>query len=339
MDRSDLKPQPVLPRETSRRAMLSGGRRLLASFLGRPESGAVISLLLICVVLSFTTPYFLDLENLTLVVRSFAFTGIAAMGAFMVICTEGIDLSVGSVMGLAGLTTAFLSADGINPVVAIAGGLAAGGLVGLVNGLLTAGMRLAPFMVTLGMLSVVRGIDVFITGGTPIQNISPVITWLGQGYVLGIPVPVWIMALLAIVLTLIMKRTTFGWYVYAIGGNEEAARLSGVQVGKVKVAVYTTAGLLGAVGGLLLTARLGVGESTVGTGYELDVIAATVIGGTSLQGGTGSIVGAIWGAALLGVVRNGLVLLGVSDYWQIIVIGGVIIGAVIIDHFRTRKTA
>lgn len=314
-------------------------RRAWAAFARRPESGAILSLLVIGVFLSFATTQFLAVDNLLLVARGFAFTAIAAMGAFLVIVTGGIDLSVGSVMGLAGLTAAFLSANGVPFLGALAAGLAAGTVVGLINGVLTAHMSLAPFMVTLGMLSVVRGLDIAITGGTPIQGIDPAIMWLGQGYVIGIPVPVWIMLILGVVLTLVMKRTTFGWYVYSIGGNPEAARLSGVRVRQVKVAVYTIAGLLAAVGGILLTARLGVGESTSGTGYELDVIAAAVIGGTSLMGGQGSIAGAIWGAALLGVVRNGLVLLGVSDFWQTIAIGLVIIFAVVIDRYRSRTPA
>jgi ribose transport system permease protein len=318
---------------------LAAVRRAWAAFARRPESGAILSLLVIGIFLSLATSQFLTVGNLMLVARGFAFTAIAAMGAFLVIVTGGIDLSVGSVMGLAGLTAAFLSASGVNFVLALLAGLAAGVVVGFLNGLLTAHMSLAPFMVTLGMLSVVRGIDIAITGGTPIQGIDPAITWLGQGYVLGIPVPVWIMIVLGIVLTLVMKRTTFGWYVYSIGGNVEAARLSGVRVRRVKTTVYTIAGLLAAVGGILLTARLGVGESTSGTGYELDVIAAAVIGGTSLTGGQGSIAGAIWGAALLGVVRNGLVLLGVSDFWQTIAIGLVIIFAVVIDRYRSRPAA
>jgi len=323
--------------ERERNGALAAGARLWASFARRPESGAVLSLLVVGAFLSIFTTQFLTVGNLTLVARGFAFTAIAAMGAFLVILTGGIDLSVGSVMGLAGLTAAVLSATGTNPLVAILAGLLAGTAVGAINGVLTATMALAPFMVTLGMLSVVRGIDVAITGGTPIQGIDPVITWLGQGYVLGIPVPVWIMAIIGLLLTFVMTRTSFGWHVYSIGGNEEAARLSGVKVRRVKIAVYTVAGLLAAVGGILLTARLGVGESTSGTGYELDVIAAAVIGGTSLTGGRGSVVGAIWGAALLGVVRNGLVLLGVSDFWQTIAIGLVIIFAVVIDRIRTRN--
>ena len=310
---------------------------LWSGFLRRPEAGAILSLVVLAVLLSIATTQFLTFGNLTLVARGFAFTAIAAMGAFLVILTGGIDLSVGSVMGLAGLTTAILGANGTPVPVAILTGVLAGLAVGMINGVLTARLALAPFMVTLGMLSVVRGTAVAFTGGTPVQGIPEEIKYLGQGYIIGVPVPVWIMIILGVVLTAVMKRTTFGAYVYAIGGNEEAARLSGVRVRRVKIAVYGVAGMLGAIGGLLLTARLGVGESTSGTGYELDVIAAVVIGGTSLSGGKGSIAGAIWGAALLGVVRNGLVLLGVSDFWQTISIGAVIIVAVLIDRYRSRE--
>lgn len=307
-------------------------------FAKRPEAGAILSLLVVGAVLSTATTQFLTLDNLTLVARGFAFTGIAAIGAYLVILTGGIDLSAGSVMGLSGIVAAVLSAGGQNPLVAILGGVTVGVAVGLFNGLLIAGLGLAPFMVTLGMLSVGRGSAVGVTGGMPVMGLDPAVAWLGRGYVLGLPVPVWLLILIGLTFHLIMRHTNFGWYVYAIGGNEEAARLSGVRVRQVKIAVYTVAGLLAGIGGILLTARLGVGESTAATGYELDVIAAAVIGGTSLQGGRGSVLGAICGAALLGVVRNGLVLLGVSDYWQTVSIGLVVIFAVLVDRYRTKRT-
>jgi ribose transport system permease protein len=324
---------------TEKRTAASRVGSLWGAFARRPEAGALISLVVIGVVLSITTTQFLTIENLTLVARGFAFTAIAGFGAYLVLLSGGIDLSVGSVMGLAGLTAAFLSASGLPAVTALLAGLGAGVGVGFLNGFLSANLGLAPFMVTLGMLSIIRGTDVAITGGVPIVGISPEITHLGQGYALGIPLPVWVMVIIAVALSVVMRRTSFGWYVYSIGGNEEAARLSGVRVRAVKVAVYCVAGFLAAVGGILLVARLGVGETTAGTGYELDVIAAAIIGGTSLKGGQGSVIGVIWGSALLGVVRNGLVLLGVGDFWQTIAIGAVIVAAVVIDRYRSKPTA
>jgi ribose/xylose/arabinose/galactoside ABC-type transport system permease subunit len=319
---------------------IDGARAQLRGFLQRPEAGAAISLAILFAALALTTSEFLSVGNLSLVARGFSFVAIAAIGQALVIMTGGIDLSVGSVMGLAGVSAAWLSAHGYSPVIAILGALAAAAVVGLFNGILVAKFLVPAFMVTLASLSIARGLVIAITGGVPIQGFSSSVRFLGQGYWLGIPMPVWAMLVLAVAFTLLLNRTRFGWYVYAIGGNEDATRLSGIRVDRVKLGVYVLAGILAGFGGLLLTARLGVGDSTAGLGYELDVIAATVIGGTSLRGGIGNVVGVIYGAALLAVVRNGLVLTGVTEYWQQIVIGGVIALAVLIDRFRVgRSTA
>lgn len=335
---TEMTPESLPPRRqpVDVLATIRGGMR---AFSRRPEAGAALSVIVIGLALSLTTSQFLTTTNLTLVARSFAFTAIAAMGVFLVIVTAGIDLSVGSVMGLAGLTVAYFSAAGMHFMLAMLLGLLAACLVGLINGVIIAGLNVAPFMVTLGMLSVIRGIDIAITNGVPIQNIAPEIKYFGQAYLLGLPVPVWIMIALGVLLSFVMNRTTFGWQVYAIGGNAESARLSGINVRRVTASVYVLSALMGGIGGLLLTARLGVGESTAGTGYELDVIAAVVIGGASLFGGRGKVVGAIWGAALLGIARNGMALLGVSSFWQQVVIGAVIVIAVVIDRFRINTPA
>ncbi|MFV0406736.1 MAG: ABC transporter permease [Propioniciclava sp.] len=308
------------------------------ALLARPEAGAAGVLVLLVIALSFLSPQFLTAGNLMLVARSFSFTAIAALGACLVILTSGIDLSVGSVMGLAGVSAGLLAASTGNTALGIVVGLALAAVVGLLNGFLSAFVGLAPFMVTLGMLSVVRGSIVGITGGMPVQGFTEPLLFLGQGYWLGVPVPVWIMIVLAVLMAWVLRSTKLGWYIYSIGGNEEASRLSGVRVVRVKIAVFTLAGLLAGVGGILMTSRLGVGESTAGVGYELDVIAAAVIGGTSLAGGKGNIVGVIWGAALMGVVRNGLVLLGVTAYWQQITVGAFIVLAVLIDRLRGGRT-
>ncbi len=313
-------------------------RATLSHLLSMPSAGAIISVIAVSILLSFASPQFLSVENLTLVARSFSFIAIAAMGQFLVILTRGIDISSGSVIGLGGIVAALLSSNGVPPLLAVLGGLGAAVVVGVVNGYLVAGLGLVSFMVTLGMLNVVRGLDVAITRGYPISGIDPIIKKLGQGFVLGLPVPVWIMLILALIMWWVMNRTVLGRQMYAIGGNEEAARLSGVRVRQIIALAFVLSALFAGIAGVLLTARLGVAEANIGFGYELDIIAAAVIGGASFFGGIGSVVGVIWGAALLGIVRNGMALLGVDSFWQQVVIGVVIILAVAIDRLRARST-
>jgi ribose transport system permease protein len=302
-------------------------------FLAQPEAGALLALVTLSVFLSLTTEQFLMVDNLLFVARAISYVAIAAMGACLVIITAGIDLSVGSVMGFCGVLTALLSVN-YSMAVGLPAGIVAGAFIGAINGTMISKLRLVPFMVTLGMLSVVRGLAYVAIGGWPVTGLPKALRFLGQGFVLGLPVPVYFMIIIAIVLSWFLRRTSYGWYIYAVGGNEEATRLSGVPVDRVKILVYTIAGLMGAIGGILLMARLAVGESTAAYGYELDVIAATVIGGSSLQGGEGSVLGVLLGAALMGVLRNGLVLLNVTAYWQQIVIGAMIIVAILIDRLR-----
>ena len=309
------------------------GRSHVRRFMARPEAGALLALVAIGVFLSLATEQFLTVENVVFVARAFSYVAIAALGACLVIITGGIDLSVGSVMGFSGVTAALLSVK-YGVAVGLCAGLLAGVLIGLINGIMIGKLRLVPFMVTLGMLSVVRGLSYVVTGGWPVTGLPDSFRVLGQGFLAGVPIPVYVMIILAIALSWFLSRTSYGWYIYAVGGNEEATRLSGVPVARVKILVYMIAGLMGAIGGMLLTARLAVGESTAAFGYELDVIAAAVIGGASLKGGEGSIPGVLLGAALMGVLRNGLVLLNVSAYWQQIVIGLTIIVAILIDRLR-----
>jgi len=314
------------------------GRRWASGFFALPSSGAVVSVLIVSIFLSFASQQFFTVDNLTLVARSFSFIAIAAMGQFVVILTRGIDISAGSVIGLSGIVTAIISSTGAPWPLALLGGIGAALLVGLLDGVLVAVFGLVSFMVTLGMLNVVRGADVALTRGYPVTGLDPFLKSLGQGFTLGLPNPVWIMLILAAIMWWVMTRTVFGRQVYALGGNEEAARLSGVPVRAVKTAAYVLSAVFAGIAGILLTARLGVAEATIGTGYELDIIAAAVIGGTSFFGGIGSVIGVIWGAALLGIVRNGMALLGVDSFWQQVVIGAVIIIAVVIDRIRTRNT-
>lgn len=306
-------------------------------FLRNPEAGALFAVLVLGIGLTLASEHFLSMGNLMLVARGFSFVAIAGMGSALVIMTSGIDLSVGSVMGLAGIVGAFLSAQDLGAVIAVLGALGVGALIGFVNGFLITKAKMAPFIVTLGTLGIGRGFVYVITGGWPLQGFSEAALFMGQGFVLGVPVPVWIMALLLILWNWVLRRTTFGWYVYSMGGNEEAARLSGVPVDQTKILVYVLSGVMAALGGFLLTARLGLGECSAGLGYELDVIAACVIGGVSLTGGEGNVLGVVVGAALMGLLRNGLALLGVSAFWQQIVIGTTIILAVLVDRIRVSR--
>jgi ribose transport system permease protein len=316
---------------------LRGARISFERFYRSSEAGTLAAVILLMILLTAANGQFLTRDNLIFTSRSFSFIAVAAMGACFVIISGGIDLSVGSVMGLAGVIAAFLSTHGYGTTIPVVGALLVGVVIGLINGMLVAKVGLAPFIVTLGTLSIFRSFIYIVTGGFPMQGFTPSLLFIGQGFLLGIPMPVWIMIAFWILLTFVLGNMRLGWYTYSIGGNEEAARLSGLPVDRVKILVYVIAGLMGAIGGLLLVARLGVGESTAGLGYELNVIAAAVIGGVSLKGGQGSAFSAVLGAALIGVLNNGLVLLGVGEYLQQMVIGAVIILAVSIDRVRARS--
>lgn len=308
-------------------------RKSLTSF---QELGILIALVALCAFLALRSPYFLTLENFLNVLRQISVVGIVAVGEALVIITGGIDLSVGSVLALSGVVTALLTENAINPLLAGVGGLLIGSAAGLVNGLLIVGVRITPFIVTLGMLSIARGATYLLTGGMPITFSSP-LAFLGSGYVLGIPTSVIVMFLVVILGHIFATKTVVGRYVFAIGDNERAARLSGIKVDHLKVLVYTVAGALCALAGIILAGNLYTADTAAGTGMELDAIAAAVIGGASLAGGEGSILGVLIGSALMGVLRNGFVLLGVSAYWQVVAIGLVIILSVAIDRVRKRE--
>jgi ribose/xylose/arabinose/galactoside ABC-type transport system permease subunit len=275
---------------------------------------------------------FLHWSNLSQVIRALSFTAIMAVGQAAVIITGGIDLAVGSILGLSGVVVAVLLTMNVPVPLTILAGLGVGFAAGVTNGVVITRAKLPPFIVTLGMMSIARGLAFAITGGETIRSLPPEFLAAGQGEILGVPVPIVILAFLAAGSGYLLRTTTWGRYVYAIGGNEEAALLAGVDVRRIKVAVYAACGLTAGVAGALFTSRFGVGQSTAGLGYELDVIAAAVIGGVSLTGGKGTILGVIVGSLLMGILRNGLVLLNVSAYWQQVAIGLVIILAVILDR-------
>jgi ribose transport system permease protein len=259
----------------------------------------------------------------------------------MVIITAGIDLSVGSAMGLAGLVSAMLLTQGVPVWLSVIGGVLSGLVVGALNGLMITKGKLPPFIATLGMLLMARGLCVGITGGWPVRDLPDNFRFLGQYDIpvlgVGVPLPLIFTVLLAIVMSLFLMRTVWGYRIYAVGGNETATGLSGINTAWVKIMVYSLCGMLTAIGGVLMTARLGVASSTAGAGYELDVIAAAVIGGTSLSGGEGTILGVLIGAAIMQVLRTGLVLMGVSAYWLQAVQGLVIVVAIMLDQLRKRR--
>jgi ribose transport system permease protein len=317
---------------------LSWGWRLL---LGRHEFVVFLLLLAIAIPLGLGTDTFFTSNNLFNVARAFSWIAIAAFGESMVIIIGGIDLSVGAVMALAGLVSALCLQAGLPVPLAIVAGLLTGGAVGWVNGTVVGLVRLPPFIVTLGTMSIARGITFVLTGGWPVRNLPQGFRMLGQyDLPLGpwlISLPVLFMLGLAVLVGLLLGRTVLGRYIYTLHSGERSLLVSGVNVVQIKVLVYTLCGLLTAIGGLLMTARLGVAAPTAAVGYELDIVAAAVIGGTSLFGGEGSILGVLLGAAILQITRNGLVLLGFPAYWQTVVIGTMILMAILLDYWGQRR--
>jgi ribose/xylose/arabinose/galactoside ABC-type transport system permease subunit len=303
------------------------------------EFGTLGGLLALCLALWIATPHFLTVSNLLNVVQQSAIIGIVAVGMTFVILTAGIDLSVGSLVALSGIALGTAAEAGLPIGAAAAVGLAVGLVSGLVNGALITLGRIPPFIATLGMMSVARGLALMLSDGRPISGFPETFRFLATGHVFGIPVPVLVMLATYVVAHLVLTRTLLGRYTYAIGGNEDAAALSGVPVRAYKAAVYGISGLLSAVTSLLLVARLNSAQPIAGMMYELDAIAAVVIGGTSLLGGSGSVAGTLVGALIMGTLRNGLNLLGVSSYVQQVAIGVVIVAAVLVDVALRRRAA
>jgi len=301
------------------------------------QFGTLIGLVALCFVLWILTPYFLTVSNLLNVAEQTSINAIVAVGMTFVILSAGIDLSVGSIVALSGVILGMALRDGQPLVLALTVALAVGVVSGAVNGLLISHGDLPPFIVTLGTMSIARGAALLVTEGRPVSGFAASFRVLATGRVGFVPAPVIITAAVYLLAHLVLTRTTFGRYVYAIGGNEEATRLSGVAVRFHKAMIYAVSGLMSAVAAVILTARLNSAQPIAGMMYELDAIAATVIGGTSLMGGEGTLGGTLVGALIMGVLRNGLNLLGVSSFLQQIVIGGVIVVAVLLDTVLKRK--
>lgn len=306
------------------------------SHYGR-QLGTLTGLVGLCVVLWAATPFFLTVSNLLNIAEQAAIIAIVAVGMTFVIITGGIDLSVGSVLAFAGVVMASVLHADVPLPLALAAALGTGLFCGLVNGALITVGRLPPFIATLGMMSVARGTALMFTEGRPVSGFGGGFRSLATGEVLGLPASVVIMAGVYVLAHLVLTRTKLGRYTYAIGGNEEAALLSGVNVKFYKAAVYGIAGMLSGLAAVILTARLNSAQPIAGMMYELDAIAATVIGGTSLLGGEGTVLGTLIGALIMAVLRNGLNILGVSSFVQQVVIGSVIIVAVLIDMWLKRR--
>lgn len=301
------------------------------------QFGTFIGLILLCAFFAIMSPYFFTVSNLLNVAQQSAIIAVISVGMTFVIITAGIDLSVGSVLAFAGVTMASALHAGLPIPVAIMVGFATGFGCGLLNGVLISYGKLPPFIATLGMMSIARGAALWYTDGRPISGFEDGFRFLATGEIFHIPVAVIIMIIVYVIAHFILTRTKLGRYTYAIGGNEEAAILSGINVKLYKNIIYGIAGLLSALGAVLLTARLNSAQPIAGIMYELDAIAATVIGGTSLMGGQGTVVGTLIGALIIGVLRNGLNLLGVSSFIQQIVIGSVIIGAILLDTLLKKQ--
>jgi ribose/xylose/arabinose/galactoside ABC-type transport system permease subunit len=305
--------------------------------LGLKKYAVVIGFVGIVVALSFRSPAFLTATNLLNLVRQTSIHGIMAVGMTFVILTGGIDLSVGSILALAGGLGASLEHRGWPVLLVVAATVLIGSFLGWVNGMVITKGKVTPFVVTLGTMSIARGAAHLFTNAQPISGFSPAFRFLGAGEVCHVPVPILLFLFSVGAAAVLLQRTRFGRYLYAIGGNLQAARLSGIPVDRCTTAAYVLCGLTAALSAAVLTARLNAAESIAGTGYELDVIASVVIGGTSLAGGRGSVWGTLLGALLIGTINNGMNLMQISAYFQLVVKGAMIVGAVLLDRLRVSS--
>ena len=304
------------------------------------ELTTVIALIILMAVITIINSNFLTANNLLNLLLQVTSNALIAFGMTFVILTGGIDLSVGSILALSSALTAGLLGSGMPVTLAILISLILGCILGMMNGLLISYGKLAPFIVTLATMTIFRGATLVYTNGNPItKGLSDtfLFQFLGQGYIVGIPFPVIIMFIVFIVLYVLLHKTAFGKSVYAIGGNEKAAYISGVKLNKVKIIIYSISGMMASISGLIITSRLSSAQPTAGASYEMDAIAAVVLGGTSLSGGKGRILGTLIGALIIGVLNNGLNIIGVSAFWQQAVKGVVILIAVLIDRFKVVK--
>ncbi len=312
-------------------------RTKLKAFLGRRETGALIALLVMSVALSFISNFFFTFSNMINIARQVSLNAIIAVGMTLVILTGGIDLSVGSVVALSGTIASSLMVNGVNMWVAILIGILIGGAAGLINGLTITKLNVPPIITTLAMMTAARGIALVYTNGYPISNLPDSFIFLGRGYLGPIPVPAIIMLIIYILGYILLTQMRVGRYIYGLGGNEEAVHLSGINVARIKILVYTVCGIVSAISGLILASRLGSGQPLAGSGFEMDAIAAVIIGGASITGGEGTMIGTLIGALIMNILNNGLNLMNVNPYSQQIVKGVVLAAAVAIRTYKAKK--
>lgn len=289
---------------------------------------SLVGLLILCIVISFITPRFLSVSNIKNILTQVSVNAVIAVGMSFVILTGGIDLSVGSILAISGAVAASIVKSTGNLFLAIIVALAIGSIVGLINGILVSKGRIQAFIVTLSTMIIFRGVTYVYTNGTPISGLGQSFSSIGNMMVLGIPIPVVFMVIVFGIAFYVLSQTRYGRYIYALGGNEDSARLSGINTDKIKTLVYVICGAAAALSGIIVTSRIGSASPNAGVGFELDAIAAVVLGGTTLVGGEGSVVGTIIGALIIGVLNNGLNLMNVSPFYQSIIKGIVILLAV-----------
>lgn len=299
--------------------------------------GTLFILILMVIITTILYPGFLSSTNLTNVVRQISIIAIIAFGSTFVIISGGIDLSPGSIVGLTSVVVASLAHPGMYPVIVpVVAGMIVGLLAGFVNGALVTKTKIPPFIATLGMMIAARGAALIYSDGRPIGNLTKTFEFIGGGDLFAIPVPILILVGTLILSHILLNNTIFGLYTYAIGSNEQAAMISGIKVNRQKVLIYMYASLMASIGAIVLTSRISSGSPISGMGFELDAIAATVIGGTSLSGGIGTIPGTLIGALIMGILNNAMDLLGISAYWQQVFKGAIIVGAVVLDQRRKK---
>ncbi|MGE7765360.1 ABC transporter permease [Peribacillus sp. NPDC096540] len=299
--------------------------------------GPLLALILLFIVITVLNPSFMEPNNILNLLRQTSINALIAFGMTFIILTGGIDLSVGSILALSSALMAGMMVSGLDPILAILVGVLLGTIMGVINGILVSKGKMAPFIVTLATMTIFRGLTLVYTDGKPITGIgdSELFQMLGRGYFLGLPVPAVVMIIAFFILWFLLHKTSFGRKTYAIGGNEKASRISGIKVDRVKVAIYGLAGTMAAIAGAILTSRLNSAQPTAGQSYEMDAIAAVVLGGTSLSGGKGRLFGTLVGVLIIGTLNNGMNLLGVSSFYQQVVKGAVILIAVLLDRKKS----
>ena len=315
-----------------------GGKAVLARFWKWEASGILVALIVLGLALSLAADNFLSSYNISVVARQAAFVGLVALGQTLVLLVGGIDLSVGAAAGLSAIVGSIaLTQWGIHPWLIIPFTMLFGFGLGAVNGIFVAGMRLNPFIVTLATWEIFAGLTLVVTKGYPIRPLGEAFTIFGQGEVFGIPVPVVIFVVAALFLVWMLSQTRLGRNIFAVGGNRDAAILAGIRVKAVEFLAFGMAGMFAALAGILYASRMDSGQPSVGEGWLMGAITAAILGGTSLRGGQGSIVGTVLGALLLAMLANGTVLMNVSGFWQRVIVGGVVLVAVLVDLLRRRS--